>query len=135
MLAAYPIGPTLPAADVDRARAFYRDVLGFAPVEVIPETGETVFESAGLPFVVYPSIAAGTNRATCAAWRVPDLEAAMADLRRRGVEFEEYDLPGLTTEGGIAVMPDGTRTAWFRDSEGNILALDQLPPGRPLAVS
>jgi hypothetical protein len=52
-----------------------------------------------------------------------DLDRDMADLRERGVVFEEYDMPGLKTENGVATLPDGERGAWFRDSEGNILSI------------
>lgn len=128
MLSDYPISPILPATDIVRARGFYRDVLGFEPVEIIEETGETVFESAnGTLLFVYPSVAAGTNQATAAGWRVDDIRAMVDELRERGVEFLDYDLPDLKTDDGIAVGPDGTQIAWFTDTEGNILALDELP--------
>lgn len=128
MLADYPIGPTLPASDISRARRFYEDVLGFRPTDVIDQTGEVVYSSGGVSFFVYPSSSAGTNRSTAAAWRVPDLTAMVDTLSDRGVVFEEYDLEELRTVDGIALMPDGTKVAWFKDSEGNILAMDQLPP-------
>ena len=133
MLAQHPVSATLPASDIDRARAFYRDVLALEIVEVIEETGETVFESGeGTLLFVYPSGSAGTNRATAAAWRVDDLVATIAELRGRGVTFLEYDLPDIKTVDAIAVGPDGTKVAWFEDTEGNILALDQLPDDRGL---
>ncbi len=126
MLSDYPMGPTLPASDIPRARRFYQDVLGFRPIEVIGETGEVVYSSGGVSFFVYPSSSAGTNQGTAAAWRVPDLRAMVDALRERGVVFEEYDMDELKTDDAIAVMPDGTKVAWFKDSEGNILAMDQL---------
>jgi catechol 2,3-dioxygenase-like lactoylglutathione lyase family enzyme len=55
-----------------------------------------------------------------------DVEAAVADLRAKGVTFEEYDLPGVKTVNGIAEL-GGTRGAWFKDPEGNILSVVQLP--------
>jgi len=69
------------------------------------------------------------------AWEVQDIEAAVTQLRANGVVFEEYDQPGLTTVDGIAEVPDnypskgvGERAAWFKDSEGNLLALGQPVP-------
>jgi len=66
------------------------------------------------------------------AWEVDDIEAAVAAVRKRGVTFEEYDLPGLTTVYGIATIEGnypskgvGERGAWFRDTEGNLLGLGQ----------
>ncbi len=126
MLSDYPIGPTLPASDMARARHFYQDVLGFHPVEVIVETGEVVYRSGGISFFVYPSSSAGTNQGTAAAWRVPDLRAAVDALEAKGVVFEEYHFAEIDTVDSIALMPDGTKVAWFKDSEGNILAIDQL---------
>jgi len=102
-------------------------VLGFEPVEVSELTGEVTYESGGAIFIVYASAGAGTNQATAAAWRVPDLRAVVSALRERGVVFEEYDFETLKTVDSIAVMPDGTQVAWFKDSEGNILGIDQLP--------
>ncbi len=57
---------------------------------------------------------------------MPDIKSTVEQLRSKGVRFHEYDLPGLKTENGIAVQADGTQAAWFTDTEGNILAIDQL---------
>jgi catechol 2,3-dioxygenase-like lactoylglutathione lyase family enzyme len=127
VLSDYPIVPSLPVADLDRARRFYREKLGFEPVEENLETGEVTLQSGDSFFFLYQSEFAGTNEATAAAWRVEDLEETMRELRDSGVEFEEFDLPGFKTVGGVVVAPDGTRAAWFKDSEGNTLAIDQLP--------
>jgi hypothetical protein len=77
-------------------------------------------------FQLYPTGSAGTAQHTLGGWVVDDLEATVADLRERGVEFEEYDLPSLKTVDGIAQLGDVERAAWFRDSEGNILAVSQF---------
>jgi catechol 2,3-dioxygenase-like lactoylglutathione lyase family enzyme len=128
MLADAPIAPSLPASDIDRARRFYQEKLGFEPVQDDAETGNVMYESGdGTRFTVYPSEFAGTNQATAAAWQVDDLESVVADLRNRGVAFEEYDFPGLVTIDGIATAPDGGRGAWFKDTEGNILGVVQMP--------
>ena len=113
----------LPATDVGRARAFYEQKLGFQPAEEI--AGGVVYKFAGgTACFLYPTRNAGTNRASQAFWQVDDVEREVADLKARGVTFEEYDVPGMKTVNGIATA-GGARTAWFKDTEGNILALVQ----------
>jgi catechol 2,3-dioxygenase-like lactoylglutathione lyase family enzyme len=130
MLGNAKVATRLPAKDLDRARAFYSEKLGLEPVEqrdgglrYVCANGEfAIFISAGLPF--------GTH--TQMGWEVEDIEATVRELRVRGVEFEEYDLPGLKTVDGIAAITGnypskgvGERGAWFRDSEGNLLGIGQ----------
>ncbi len=124
MLSDFPIAPVLPAADLARARKFYEEVLGFTPAQVYEDLGQVKYLSGGTEFFVYATGSAGTNQATTAGWHVDDLDAVMEDLRGRGVVFEDYDFPGLTTVNGVAEIP-GARAAWFKDTEGNTLALDQ----------
>ena len=73
---------------------------------------------------VYPSAGAGTSKASAAFWAVKDVAAEVAELKARGVVFEEYDMPGIKMENSIA-SAGGAKTAWFKDSEGNILAVSQ----------
>jgi hypothetical protein len=73
---------------------------------------------------MYPSPGAGTSKASTAFWSVDDVEAEVAALKAQGVVFEEYDMPGIKTENGIATG-GGAKTAWFKDTEGNILAISQ----------
>lgn len=134
MLDASPISATLPASDMARARVFYEEVLGLEVVHEVSETGELVFECGVTLLFVYPSRLAGTNQATAAAWRVDDLDSAVASLRERGVVFEEYDFEDLRTHDSIATMPDGTRVAWFKDPDGNILGIDQMPAAQGLTL-
>lgn len=127
MFADLQIFPVLPAADLDRAKRWYEEKLGLTPV--MDMGGAAMYRPGGTPLLVYHTDNAGTARNTAAGWVVPDLEAVMAELRGRGVTFEEYDLPdGPKTVDGVAAE-DGSRSAWFTDSEGNILALTQLPAG------
>ena len=122
MLNDQPIRPTIPAADLDRAKRFYQDTLG---LKIAEERGDGIaFESGETTFYVYPSAFAGGSQATLAGWMVSDLEGIMADLRSRGVTFEEYDMPQMKTVDGIATG-GGAMAAWFKDSEGNIMALIQ----------
>jgi predicted enzyme related to lactoylglutathione lyase len=123
MLKNHPIVPYIPAADVSRARRFYEQKVGLSPREEV--AGGVVYECGGGSWIfLYPSGGAGTSQASQAFWQVEDLEAEVADLRKRGVVFEEYDLPGLKTVNGIATG-GGTKAAWFKDTEGNIMALIQ----------
>ena len=126
MLKDAPIVPYIPASDLDRARRFYEDKVGLVPGE--SNAGGVVYECAGGSWIfLYESLGAGTSQASQAFWEVQDVEAEVRELKARGVEFIAYDLPGLKTVDGVAAMDDGTKGAWFRDSEGNILALIQTP--------
>ncbi|WP_037602237.1 VOC family protein [Streptacidiphilus rugosus] len=122
MLADFPAIAVIPASDIDRAKRFYRDTLG---LKLTVDEGEDVrFESGGQVFTLYATPSGGQAAHTLAAWKVDDLAAEMAELRGRGVRFEEYDMPGLKTVDGVAAT-GGVRGAWFKDSEGNILAVVQ----------
>ena len=123
MLQKSPIYAYIPVKDLARARNFYEQTLGFTPREersrgVVYEFGERT------ACFMYQTPNAGTSKASQAFWQVDDVEHEVAALEARGVTFEQYDVPGLKTEGGIATA-GGAKTAWFKDSEGNILALVQ----------
>ena len=111
----------LPAKDVNRARQFYEQKLGFKPKR--ESAGGVVYEfAAATACFLYPTPNAGTSRASQAFWQVEDVEREVAELRSKGIVFEEYDMPGLKTHNGIATA-DGAKAAWFKDTEGNILAI------------
>ena len=121
---------SLPASDLDRARAWYSDKLGFVPSDMSDEGSLIYVMGDGSAFMVYESAFAGTNQATAAGLAVKDFDAAMAELRGSGVEFQSVDLgEGMATVDGVLTTPTGTRIAWFRDSEGNIIGLS--PDIRP----
>jgi predicted enzyme related to lactoylglutathione lyase len=123
MLKNAQIVPYIPVADVPRARKFYEEKVGLKPKEEY--AGGVIYECGGGSRVfMYPSAGAGTSKASTAFWSVDDIASEVAELQSRGVEFEEYDLPSIKTVDGIATG-DGARTAWFKDSEGNILAISQ----------
>jgi predicted enzyme related to lactoylglutathione lyase len=123
MLKNAPIVPYIPAADIPRARAFYEGTVGLVARE--EAAGGVVYEcGSGSWIFLYPSGGAGTSKASQAFWQVDDIEAEVAELRSRGVVFESYDMPGIKTTNGIADF-GGSKAAWFKDSEGNILALIQ----------
>jgi catechol 2,3-dioxygenase-like lactoylglutathione lyase family enzyme len=123
MLERFDFVATLPAADIERAKAWYRDKLGLEPLE--EHEGAVMYRAGPSTFQLYPTQHAGTARNTLGAWYADDIKAVVGELRSRGVEFEEYDFPGLKTEGGIADL-GFERSAWFKDSEGNTLAIAQL---------
>jgi catechol 2,3-dioxygenase-like lactoylglutathione lyase family enzyme len=120
----------LPAQDLDRARAFYRDKLGLVPVE--EREGGLRYLCAAGEFHLFLSTGAASGEFTQMGFEVEDLGAAVAELRGRGVVFEAFDLPGFEVEEGIVKVADnypskgaGERGIWFRDSERNLLALGQ----------
>ncbi|MDJ0792231.1 MAG: VOC family protein [Acidimicrobiia bacterium] len=116
---------SLPASDIDRARAWYKDKLGLDPGD--SDAQGTLFYLLGdTGFMVYESAFAGTNQATAAGLSVADFDAAVAELRGAGVAFEDVDMgDGMATVDGVLTAPDGNRVAWFKDSEGNIWGLSQ----------
>jgi catechol 2,3-dioxygenase-like lactoylglutathione lyase family enzyme len=134
MLADSEVATRLPVKDLARARRFYSEKLGLEPTEERP--GGLLYRCGGGSFALFESAGAAAGTHTQMAWEVANIDAAVAVLRSRGVVFEEYDLPGLKTVNGIADIKGnypskgtGERGAWFRDSEGNLLALGQ--PERP----
>jgi catechol 2,3-dioxygenase-like lactoylglutathione lyase family enzyme len=123
MLQQSPMYAYLPASDVARARAFYEQTLGFHPADEVAGGVAYAF-AGGTGCFLYPTPNAGSNRASQAFWRVADVEKEVADLKARGVTFEDYDMPGMKTVNGI-LTAGGAKTAWFKDTEGNILAIVQ----------
>jgi predicted enzyme related to lactoylglutathione lyase len=123
MLQKSPMYAYIPATDVARARQFYEQKLGFKPKEEV--AGGVVYEFADhTACFLYPTPNAGTSKASQAFWQVDDVEREVAELKARGVTFEDYDMPGEKNENGI-ITAGGARAAWFKDSEGNIMAVVQ----------
>jgi len=123
----------IPAQDIERAMRWYQEKLGLRPTMDLGVAGQ-LYQSGGVYWLIYQTSAAGTGKHTVASWVVPSIDEAMSDMRSKGVVFEGYDMgeQGPTTENGVARGPDGGASAWFTDSEGNILALTELPPGMDL---
>jgi catechol 2,3-dioxygenase-like lactoylglutathione lyase family enzyme len=113
---------TIAVRDVKAARQFYEGKLGLWPVSTdMPEA--PVYQSGSSKVLLYQSQYAGTNKATAATWPVgDDIETEVEALKSKGVTFEHYDLPGMTRKGEVHVG-GGTKAAWFKDPDGNILAL------------
>jgi len=128
MLDNAPIYASIPAKDSERARRWYEEKLDLKPIVDLGEGG-LVYKTNVTRFVVYPTPYAGTGKHTLAGWVVDDIDATISELRGRGVVFEEYDgKNGPKTENGVA-RADGGAAAWFKDSEDNVLNLNELPPG------
>ena len=122
MLGNLDVRPTLAVRDMAAARAFYEGKLGLAVVDDRLEGAVTYRAGHGQLFV-YVSQFAGTNQATAASWDAGgQLDSEVAALKAKGVVFEHYDLPGMRRDGDIHVG-DGMRIAWFKDPDGNILAI------------
>lgn len=123
MLQKSPMYSYIPVKDVGRARKFYEEKLGFKPKQEV--AGGVVYEfGKRTACFMYPTPNAGTSHASQAFWQVEDVEREVAELKARGVTFEEYDMPGMKTEGGISTA-GGAKAVWFRDTEGNIMAVIQ----------
>ena len=128
------VAARMPAQDLDRARRFYAEKLGLEPIE--EREGGLRYRCVNGEFALFASAGAASGTSTQMGFEVDDIEAVVAELTSRGVVFEEVDLPGLRTVGGIADIAGnypskgtGERAAWFRDSEGNLLGVGQ-PVGR-----
>ena len=111
------------ASDLARAKAFYTDKLGFTLVETIPGLSFALGPNWSR-FCLFQSPQAGTAKSAVMGWETDDIENVVANLKARGVVFEEYDLPNFKTANSIVTSPTG-RSAWFKDSEGNMLGLAQ----------
>jgi catechol 2,3-dioxygenase-like lactoylglutathione lyase family enzyme len=132
-LAAARVVAKLPAQDLDRARRFYREQLGLEAVE--EREGGLRYGCDPAEFHVFRSAGTASGRSTRMAFEVEDIDAAVAELRSRGVEFEPFDIAGFEVEDDVVVIPDnypskgrGERGAFFRDSEGNLIGIAQATP-------
>ncbi len=120
----------LPAQDLERARLWYQDRLGLEPAE--ERDGGLRYLVGGVEFCLYFSAGTADGSFTQMTFTVENIDSVVTELRQRGVVFEEYDFPGLSTVDGIAFIEGNypskgaaERGAWFRDSEGNMIALAQ----------
>ena len=124
MLQSSPMYAYIPAKDLGRARQFYEQKLGFSPKQEI--AGGVVYEFAErTACFLYPTPNAGTSKASQAFWQVDDIEREVAQLKARGVEFEDYEMAeGSKSPSGVLTAGDA-KAAWFKDSEGNVMAIIQ----------
>ena len=121
----YRIGAAVPVSDAAKAKEFYEGVLGLSGGQEQGDGGTTYPCADGTEIHPYPSPEnAGKSGATLAFWTVDDIDKVVDDLASKGVTFEQYDMdPIKTNEKGIAELPDANKVAWFKDPDGNILAV------------
>lgn len=115
----FPIHISVAVSDLDQAQTWYQDKLGLTPDQKDP--GGFWYQFADNTWLhVYKTDAAGTAENTVAGITVEDIEAVMAELRDRDVEFEDYEM----TENGLATF-ESAKTAWFKDPDGNTYELSE----------
>jgi predicted enzyme related to lactoylglutathione lyase len=124
MLQSFPMYAYIPVKDVARARRFYEQKVGLKPKQEVADGVVYEFAERTACFL-YPTSNAGTSRASQAYWQVGDIEREVAELKARGVEFEDYDVPNGEKSASGVVTAGGAKAAWFKDSEGNIMAIIQ----------
>lgn len=119
----------IPAADLDRAREYYSDKLGLTPVAEFGGEALRYQTTGGTFFNLYKTQYAGLAAHTIAQWHVDDVDQEVHDLSAKGVVFEVYeDMPGVEWNGQVATIPGMGKAAWFKDSEGNIMCVDEGIP-------
>lgn len=125
MLSNSKVHPTLPVTDIERAKKFYGKTLELKLSKELAQ-GHLLYDAGeGTFLIVYERNTPSRADNTAASFIVDDVESTVQGLKDRGVVFEEYDLPGLKTVNGIATMGN-IKGAWFRDPDGNILAVSQV---------
>jgi predicted enzyme related to lactoylglutathione lyase len=117
------IMPVFAVDDVERATAFYRDKLGFTVRQDARMPDATIVQVGSKDYLLLYKTEFRRGENTVASFLVDDVHAAVRELRDRGVTFEEYDFPGLKTVDGVADLGDAGKTAWFKDTEGNTIAI------------
>jgi predicted enzyme related to lactoylglutathione lyase len=119
----------IPAADLDRARKFYSEKLGLSPIAEFGAEALRYRTAGGTFFNVYKTQYAGQAGHTIAQWHVDDVDQEVRELLAKGVVFEVYDdMPGVEWNGEVATVPEMGKAAWFKDSEGNIMCVDDGAP-------
>ena len=124
------VATRLPVRDLKKARAFYSEKLGLDPAEERP--GGLLYRCGGSEFALFESAGTASGTHTQMGWTGDDIEATVADLRRRGLDFEAVDMPGITVTDGIAEIPGNypskgraERAGWFKDLDGNVIGVGE----------
>lgn len=126
-----PIHPSLAVTDIERSRAWYAEKLGWEPVAGLSFDDPLVYRIGGSGFSLFTTPSAGTAKNTVMNWTVHDVSETVAELRERGLQFEEYDFGDIKTVDGIMTVEGGYKNAWFKDPDGNIVGLVSGPDGIP----
>jgi predicted enzyme related to lactoylglutathione lyase len=129
MLNSGTVTANIPAGDLKRAREFYAGKLGLTPSFEVEGVILVYKTAGGSTFSVYETQYAGQAGHTIAQFHVDDVAAEVRDLRTKGITFEQYDMPGVSWDDDVASLEGMGKAAWFKDSEGNILCLDDGLPG------
>jgi catechol 2,3-dioxygenase-like lactoylglutathione lyase family enzyme len=124
MLTNSPVYPTLPVVDLERAKNFYEEILGFKVIRTDPSPGAILQAGDGTSFYLYQRAATKADH-TVASFTVSDVGATVNELKARGVVFEEVNAPGVKTIDGVATMGE-LKAAWFKDTEGNLLSVANM---------
>ncbi len=127
MLANSPVMPTIPVVDLSRAKRFYETALGLKPAPTNNNDNTSniaTFQCGNGSRIELYQRAPSKADHTVATFEVSDIEEEVNMLRGKGVNFEEYDMPGIKTQNGIATQ-GSDKAAWFKDTEGNILCIHQ----------
>ena len=119
----------MPAQDIKRAREFYEQKLGLKP-EREEGDGGAMYRTGETLFLLFLSTGKASGDHTQMALEVEDVVSAASELKSKGVKFEEYDHPNFKTKDGLIDMPDGSKGGWFKDTEGNLIALAQRVPAQ-----
>jgi len=127
MLKIKRVGAAIPAQDIKRARQFYEQKLGLKP-EDEQQDGSVMYMIGETGFLLFPSMGKASGDHTQMALDVDDVEVAARELKGKGVKLEEYDFPTFKSKDGIVDLPDGSKGAWFKDTEGNLIGLGSLVP-------
>lgn len=120
MLSEATVFATIAVKDLNAAKVFYGSMLGLLQID--ENLGGITYQSGAGKLFIYQATTAGTNQATSASWEVQDIEGVVAELKSKGISFEQYDIPGATREGDILIM-GLLKAAWFKDLDGNILSV------------
>jgi len=115
----------MPVTDVDRARTFYSESLGLDYTGTDNEGSAIYALDGGSTLVLLPRPDSRPSESTAMSFEVDDITAEIGDLEQRGVVFEDYDMPDLTTVDHVAEM-GAEKAAWFKDPDGNVLCLHQM---------
>ena len=114
---------TIPVSDLQKARRFYEGTLGMT-ADMVTEGG-VMYGSGGTQFFVYPSRYKAAGH-TQMSWQVSDIKSEVGALKAKGIEFEDFNIPGVKTVDGISQSGQNVWTAWFKDPDGNLLGLTQI---------
>lgn len=124
VLKEFPIHATVASSGLERSRKWYKEILGLEPDQ--NDAGGFWINFSGETWLhVYKTGSAGTAKNTIAGITVQNIESVMETLKSRGLKFEDYDMPGLKTQNGLATF-ESSKAAWFKDPDGNTFEISEV---------